>query len=191
MIFKCHKPIFIYNTKRKRERFNKNSLHEKKSYFEFDIRKAFWSHHLKKSKSREISAHKGQKTIKQAWFCHGNDCISSGTLETPDIPVCEHSSPASTNAGESSIMKRTHTQETLPSALWESSIKLNWSKVENCSLVRWVKLRNSFWKTWIKWWRTLSLRQNLSWYRGALVSIKLAAFIWEKAPSMLKDVYSY
>jgi len=51
-----------------------------------------------------------------------------------------------------------HDPEILPSSLNQSSSKMNWSIVENCSVVRQIKSLNSFWKQWMQCYPGLKRR---------------------------------
>lgn len=83
---------------------------------------------------------------KQAWFCHRNHYMGSGTLT--EIIVCEDSSLC-----HPQMQVKYHEKwspEKLLSSLGQNSFKIHLSKVEACSVVRFIKIWNLFfWKPWM------------------------------------------
>lgn len=86
-----------------------------------------------------------------------------------------------------------HDPETLPSSLVQSSFKLDWGKVENCSVVRQTEISNSFWKTssgiiWL-FISTHFKSLHLWWFGAALLSVGTTINALEQQCSHSDDVF--
>lgn len=91
----------------------------------------------------------GTTALKKSGFCHGNHCMGSRTLA--QITVCEHSALYHPQTQVKDLQKKNLCVNMIQKCffLLFISFKMNWSKIENCSVVRKSKLDFFFSKTWM------------------------------------------
>lgn len=86
-----------------------------------------------------------QATLHQTGFCCENHCMGSGVLSVNTVHRAMHKCTLSLY-----YVKKTRIQALEVTLSPLSSLKMDWGKIENSSVIRLTEILKSFWKTWMR-----------------------------------------